>query len=164
MSQQAIIMVQINEPQWMQEVLSTACTVAQECGGRIILVKMVRVAHESHLGNDHGPLQLDEQEQQLLQAYANAIAACGIECTLEFYRCWDLYGAIADAAREMGATVVFANHPRSRIPFWSASRFEVLRQHMAHSGQQLFDRVENKDGDDKDSQNWHFAAAQVRAS
>jgi hypothetical protein len=143
MSQQPVIMVQVNEPQWMQDVLNCACQSAESCGGRIILIVMERVEHISDVGSNVGHLQFDEQERRMLQTYANTVAARGIGCDVELYQYWDMFGGIAEAAREMGATVVFAKLPRSRIPFWSASRFEVLRQHMAHAGQQLLDRGQN---------------------
>jgi hypothetical protein len=54
------------------------------------------------------------------------------------YQYCDLFSAIEEAASEFGATIVFARLPQSRIPFWSSSRFEVLRQHLEHKRQTLY--------------------------
>jgi hypothetical protein len=146
MNNQLVIMVQVNEPKWMQSALNSAGALAHKSGGRVVLVKMVRVQHLSELSRPLACSQLDSQEQRALHAYAATLVDSGIECDLEIFHYWDMFGAIAEAARELGAKIVFAKLPPSKIPFWAASRFEVLRQHMAHCGQQLLDGAQNEEG------------------
>jgi hypothetical protein len=140
MSEQPVIMVQIDDPQWTWQVLQSACSLARSCGGRIVLVKMVHVEHALYLGTSFGYLQLDERDTHSMQAYAAMVANHGLACDVKLFQYWDRFGAIRDAADAMGAAVVFAKPPHSMIPFWSDARFAVLRQHLAQQHLALYDR------------------------
>jgi hypothetical protein len=135
-----VIMVQIDEPQWTQSVMRSACALAQRQNARIVLVKLVPVRHALYLGTGMGYLDLDEQEVLSLQKYADMAADCHVDCDIKVYQYWDLFRAINDAAGWLGASTVFARLPRSRFFFWNEARWEVLRQHLAHQSAELFDR------------------------
>jgi hypothetical protein len=141
MNEQPVIMVQLDEPQWTWEVLDSACALAHSSSGRMVLVKMVQVKRFLYLGTKMGYLELEKQERQRLQAYTDWVANNGVPCAVEFFQYWDRFGAIADAASQMGASTVFARLPRSIIPFWSDARFEVLRQRLAQHDLALFNKA-----------------------
>jgi hypothetical protein len=139
MDKQPVIMVQIDEPQWTESVVRSACELARRQNARLVLVKFVPVRHALYLGTDMGYLDLDEQEVLAFQRYVDMAADCGVDCDIKRYQYWDLMRVISDAAGWLGASTVFARLPHSRF-FWNEARWEVLRQHLGHQSAELYDR------------------------
>ena len=140
MHKQPVIMVQVDDQQWTQDVLHSACALARTQAGRIVLVQMVRVQHIAHLGTQFGNLGLEERQLHTLQECADTVADYGLDCELELFQYVDIYEATMEAAMQLGAKVVFARRPRSIIPFWAEARFEMLRQQLAHYHLELHDQ------------------------
>ena len=140
MQEQPVILVQVSDPQWTWTALQSACALARRQGGRIVLLQMVRVQHIAHLGAALDSAPLTPQAGCDLQAYAAAAADSGVPCEVQAYQYYDLFGALCEAAAQMGAVAVFAKLPSSAIPFWSECRLELLRYRLARSGADLYDQ------------------------
>jgi hypothetical protein len=138
MHEQPVIMVQVAEPSWTCDVLYAACKLARACSGTIELVLMVRAKHLSYLGSELGYLELNEEAEQSLQAYADTAEDYGITCGVTLYQYCTLYEAIVGAADLVRADVVFAKLPKSIIPFWSDCQFELLRVRLSRQHIELY--------------------------
>ena len=138
MENQPVIMVQVAEPKWTWDVLHAACKLARSCGGTVHLVHMVCVKHLCYLGTELGYLNLSDSDQHMLKAYVDTIDDYGLDCGLTVYQYSTMYEAIAGAAEQVGADIVFAKLPKSMIPLWSDCQFELLRVRMARQRVELF--------------------------
>jgi hypothetical protein len=139
MDAQAVVMVQVDEPEWTRAVVQSACQLAQRKHARLVLVKLVPVKHALYLGTAMGYLTLDEAQEQVVQGYVALAAEAGVPCDVQFYQYYDLMRAISEATACSGATIVFARLPESKLWFWREARVEVLRQHLAHLDATLYD-------------------------
>ena len=138
MENQPVIMVQVAEPKWTWDVLHAACKLARSCGGTVHLVHMVCVKHLCYLGTELGYLNLSDSDQHMLKAYVDTIDDYGLDCGLTVYQYSTMYEAIAGAAEQVAADIVFAKLPKSMIPLWSDCQFELLRVRMARQRVELF--------------------------
>ena len=143
MQEQPVILVQVSDPQWTWTALQSACALARRQGGRIVLLQMVRMQHIAHLGAALDSAPLTPQAICDLQAYAAAAADSGVPCEAQAYQYYDLFGALCEAAAQMGAVAVFAKLPSSALPFWSECRLELLRS--AGAGGQVGEQGERVD-------------------
>jgi len=138
MKDQPVIMVQVAEPQWTWDVLHAACKLARSCDGTVHLAHMVWAKHLCYLGTELGYLNLSDSDQHVLKAYVDTIEDYGLACGLTVYQYCSMYEAIAGAAEQVAADIVFARLPKSKIPFWSDCQFELLRVRLSRQRVELF--------------------------
>jgi len=138
MENQPVIMVQVAEQEWTWDVLHAACKLARSCNGTVHLVHMVRVEHLLYLGTELGYLNLGDSDQRVLKAYVDTIDDYGLPCGLTVYQYCSMYEAIAGAAEQVAADIVFAKLPKSKIPLWNDCQFELLRVRLSRQHVELF--------------------------
>ena len=138
MENQPVIMVQVAEPEWTWDVLHAACKLARSCGGTVHLVHMVCAKHLAYLGTELGYINLNDGDQHVLRGYVDTIDDYGLPCRLTVYQYCSMYEAIAGAAEQVAADIVFARPPKSKIPFWSDCQFELLRVRLSRQQVELF--------------------------
>ena len=139
MNEQPVVMVQVADPEWTWAALQAACTLARNCGGCVALLHTVCVKHPSYLGTEMGYLDLGDQDVRSLRAYADMVASYGLGCDVTIFQAYSRFGCIAEAAEQVGAWYIYAKPPASRIPFWSASQFELLRVQLSRHNCELLD-------------------------
>ena len=138
MENQPVIMVQVAEPEWTWDVLHAACKLARSCGGTVHLVHMVCAKHLAYLGTELGYINLGDDDQHTLKAYAETIDDYGLACGLTVYQYCSMYEAIVGAAEQVAADIVFAKLPKSKIPLWSDCQFELLRVRLSRQSVEIF--------------------------
>ena len=131
------ILVQLAEEVWTMKALHLACTLARTVGGEVALLRLMQVDQPGFLGTPFGNQPPDERERRNFEEYAATAEDYDVPMTLVSMQCMSSLEAVADAAEQLDAKVVFAHVPPSRIPYWR--RFQVWNMQRALRPQrQLF--------------------------
>ncbi len=134
-----IIMVQIADRPWTQDVLHRACALAREMNAGIALVKMVAVQHLSWLGTEFGSMNFTDQDRAEIRDYEATVEDYGVPCSFHIFQYATLIEAISEAADHVNARLVFAALPTSIIPYWPQFQRRRLARHLSRHGRELFD-------------------------
>lgn len=130
------IIVQMSERHWTMQALHLACALARNNHAQVILLRLMAVNHPGYLGTAFGNRSVSGAEYVDIKEYAATAEDYGIEMSLCQMQCVTSLGALADAAEELDADVVFAHVPESRIPYWRRLQVWNLERRLSHS--QLF--------------------------
>ena len=137
METQAVIMVEVAAREWTQEALHSACNIARRSHACVALVQMVPVRHPLLLGTQIAYQSLSKAEIERLCSYEETLEDYGVEYSITLFQYATLVGAIVEAADLLNARVVFAELPKSALPFWRSIRLEGLRRSLAQQQRQL---------------------------
>jgi hypothetical protein len=134
----AIILVQLSEKLWTMQAVHLACALARNNRARVILLRITPVRHLSYLGTPFGDEPLSTQEYTDMKEYAVTAEDYGVELTLQPMQCYSAFDALADAAEQLDARIVFANIPPSRLPYWQRFQAWQLERRFSAAHRQLF--------------------------
>ena len=134
------IMIQVGERTWTVETLHSACILARKTGAEIALVKMIPVQHLSWLGTDFGYRLFTEHDRQELHDYELTLEDYGIQFSINVIQYTMLIDALVQAAKNLDAQVVFAQLPKSPIPYWHQFQTGMLRRRLVYQHRQLFEQ------------------------
>jgi hypothetical protein len=132
------IMVQMADPQWTEQALHLACSLAWQHKARIVLLRLESVSYPGWLGTELGEPVPTEQETGALQAYAAIAKDYGVDFTVQPMQYITLEGALVDAANLIDAQVVFAQPSKSVIPYWDKLRLWSLERRLAAHKRHLY--------------------------
>ncbi|MEP7289283.1 MAG: hypothetical protein ABI947_26320 [Chloroflexota bacterium] len=133
-----MIMVQMSERAWTLKAIHLACTLARGTNTGVALVKMLPVQHLGWLGTEFGYQNFTQQDHLELRDYLATAEDYAVEVSTHVFQYATLYDAIADAANYVKASIVFANIPDSRIPYWHKFQIWSLRQRLISHQQKLY--------------------------
>jgi hypothetical protein len=95
-----------------------ACALARNQSAALVLLRLIVVPHPSYLGTDFGNLPPTRQQAKDLREYVATAEDYGVALSLQFMQCVHPLEALADAAHQLDADVLFAHLPTSWIPRW----------------------------------------------
>jgi len=127
------IMVQVANKSWTMEALHLACAMARGGDTTISLVRFMEVGHPSYLGTNMGTIAPTPQEYQDLREYQDTAEDYGVELEVRSIQCLSPLDAVAQAAEELEADVVFARIPEHPIAYWR--KFQVWNLARSLKGQ-----------------------------
>jgi len=127
---QSVIMVQISNRAWTLAALHSACVLARKMSAKVALVEMIPVQHVSWLGTDLGYMNFTDAMRADFVEYQAVVEDYGIECTPVLFQYDSFADAVAQAAEYVGAKMVFAHIPDSRIPFWTKFQLWSLNRQL----------------------------------
>lgn len=130
------IIVQMSDRQWTMQALHLACALARNNHAQVILLRLIAVNYPGYLGTPFGNGSLTRSEYADIKEFVATAEDYGIELSLSQMQCVSSPGALADAANELKADVVFAHVPESRIPYWRRLQVWNLERRLSHC--QLF--------------------------
>lgn len=136
MNTTSTIMFQIAERDWTSEALHCACLLARKTSAKIALVKMIPVQHGSWLGTELGYMNFSTQEWEDFDRYQATVEDYGVEFTPLLFQYVTLPEAIAQAAEQVNAEIVFAHLPKSHIPLWSKCQHWLFSRQLEHQHRQ----------------------------
>lgn len=131
------ILVQMGKAEWTTEALQAACTLARKNGDSVALVRLIQVTHPGYLGTELGNAPPSHEEYRKLLDYAASAEDYGVELTVHNMQCVTPLDAVADAAAQLEAGVVFAQVPESRIPYWRKFQIWNLERRLRSEKRQL---------------------------
>jgi nucleotide-binding universal stress UspA family protein len=132
------ILVQMAQEDWTMQAVHLACALARNNGAEVALLRLMPVPHPSYLGTSMGNQPPTEHEYRMLKEYAATAEDYGVSFTVNSMQCMTTLDAVAEAADNLDAKVVFAQVPESRIPYWRTFQIWNLKRQF-HGGQrQLF--------------------------
>ena len=124
------IMVQMSNEQWTMEAMHLASALARSTQGKVVLLHLVLANNAGLLG--WGIPEPTDEEQHFLEEYDTVAEDYGVEFCVQPMQYISLTDALAQAVDSTGASILFANIPDSRIPFWKQFRFWNLK-HRLHN-------------------------------
>jgi hypothetical protein len=132
------ILIQMADDDWTMHAMHLACALARNVEAKIALLRLIHVQHPSYLGTSFGNLPPDNQEYQHLQEYAATAEDYGVELTVYAMQCMASLDAVAEAAANLDAALVFAQVPSSRVPSWRKFQIWNLERRLRMEHCQLF--------------------------
>jgi hypothetical protein len=132
------ILVQMADETWTGQALHFACALARNNGARIILLRLMQVQQLSYLGTEFGSTPLSSREYAAWLGYAATAEDYGVELVRQSMQCWSKLDALADAADYVGAQVIFAYIPHSRIPYMDRLQRRGLQRRLGKANRQLY--------------------------
>jgi hypothetical protein len=133
------IMVQIADPRWTLEALHRACLLAREIKAEIVLLKMLPVQHMQWLGTEFGAMNFTGKDRAALRDYEATVEDYGLSYSSLVFQYHTLTEAIAEAADQVNAHLVFATLPNSRIPYWREYQLHNLRKRFVQQHRHLIE-------------------------
>ena len=131
------ILVQLSNRAWTMQAMHLACAIARSNNTRVVLLRLVPVP-VSYLGTGFGVFEPNSREQWEIEEYLATAEDYQVACSLQSMPSIGDLGAIADAARQLDAAVVFAHVPQAWIPLWHRFLVWRFRRTIAHSNRRLF--------------------------
>jgi hypothetical protein len=101
-------------------------------GGEVALLRLLPVQHLSFLGTSLGDVSPTGQEYEDLKQYAATAEDYGVDMTVYTMQCYAPLEAVAQAANQLDAQVVFASVPPSHIPYWHRFQTWKLARRLNH--------------------------------
>jgi len=132
------ILVQLAEPVWTKRALHAACTIARDRQCDVILLRLMQVEHISYLNSEFGNTSMTHAEYEALNEYAATAEDYGVGVSLEQTQCLSALDAVADAAIQLDAKVIFAYIPSSPIPLLHELRLHHLERRLRNTGCLLY--------------------------
>lgn len=123
---------------WTLAAVNDACNLARKMDATITLLRLMPVQHLSYLGTDFGITAPTTREYQNMREYAAIAERYGVEMTVRPMQIVSALEAIADAADQLDADVVFAYVPKSHIPYWRKFQIRQLAHNLESHHRQLF--------------------------
>jgi hypothetical protein len=112
------ILVQLADEAWTLQAIHLASALARNCDAKLVLLRLIPVRHLGYLGSDIGNMPVTDDEYARLRSYAATAEDYGVELIVASMQCVAALDAVAEAADQLDAQVVFARVPESRIPYW----------------------------------------------
>jgi hypothetical protein len=134
-----IIMVQIADRPWTVDAIHSACKLARQINGQLVLMSMIPVQHLSYLGTEFGYLNVTDAMRSAMHEYASTAEDYGVPFSTQRFQYVTLLEAIVQAANEVNAQLVFATLPQSIIPYWRKFQQTRLRHQLQHHHRVLID-------------------------
>lgn len=131
MNTQQIIMVLIEDREWTLDALNCACLMARNIDAGIVLVETIPVQHLSWLGAEWISAPFTSHQESEFADYQTIIEAYAVEFTPLLLQYTTLTEAIAQAAEQMKARIIFAKLPKSLFPFWARFQRWTLNRRLA---------------------------------
>lgn len=133
------ILVELSDPLWTNRAIHLACSMTRASGGtEIVLLYLNSVPHPSYLGSElemfaPTPAQLD------IMSEASATAEdYGFTLTVESMAyATSRLSAVAEAANDLHADIVFVQPIKRHIPLWSNYQWGAFTRAMERGGHQL---------------------------
>jgi hypothetical protein len=122
------ILVQMSDEQWTLEALHLASAFARNVGGKIVLLHLALANNPGLLGWGMGPPS--EAEQHLIKEYAAVAEDYGVMFCVQPMQFVVLVDALAQAAENLKACVLFADIPHSHVPLWRRFRLWNLKRQL----------------------------------
>jgi hypothetical protein len=132
------IMVQMADERWTLAAINDACNLARKMGAKIALLHLMRVQHLGYLGTNFGMVAPTTREYRNMHDYAAIAEAYDVEMMVTPMQCVSPLEAVADAADQLDAEVVFAYIPQSHIPYWRKFQIRQLEHSLKAHQRQLF--------------------------
>jgi hypothetical protein len=132
------ILVQMADREWTAQAVCLACAMARKENARVLLLRLVYTQHPGWLGTDYQQLGMTLDEWDALKSYKEMAAGSGVELIAQPMQYNTLIDALAQAADEVNALVVFARVPQSRIPHWRGLQLFWLENHLHAARRQLY--------------------------
>jgi hypothetical protein len=137
MTETRTIMVQAADHAWTLDALHCACQKARRSAAVIVLVSMIPVQHTAWLGTELGNRNFSPQDRRNLEDYESTILDYGLEHKIIRFQYVDFVDALADAADQYDAQIIFAKPPQSLIPVWRRFELWLLNRRLSGCQRQL---------------------------
>ena len=134
------LMVQIADRAWTLDAVHCACRMARQTPADIALVTLIPVQHIAWLGTDWGHMNFSEQQFHDLEDYRATVLDYGLSCKTVCFQYSDFFGALAEAAEDCDAQVVFAHLPGTRIPARRRFLLWLLNRRLSNASRRLIER------------------------
>ncbi len=131
-------MVQLADRCTTLEAVHSACALSQGEQSKVILVKLVPVPRLAWLGTELAGANFTTQEALEFMEYARVTSAYGIAFGVQLFQYVTWQDAIVQAAEYVGAQIVFAAVPMSRVGLWSRFQAWSLQRQLAKRDSQLY--------------------------
>ena len=112
------ILVQIADDAWTFQAIHLASALARNSDAKLVILRLASVRHLSYLGSDIGKKPVTSDEYARLRNYEATVEDYGVKLVVASMQCVSELDAVAEAADQLDAQVVFARVPESRIPYW----------------------------------------------
>lgn len=133
------IIVHMGENSWTGQALHLACALARNTGAEIALLRLIPVQHMRWVGTDMVNNDVTSEEYELLRGYAATAEDYGVTMALTNMQYQSGLGeALADAADNLNASVVFAALPESTIPYWHQLQTWLLERRLTGAKRTLY--------------------------
>lgn len=132
------ILVQMADENWTLAAVNDACNLARKMDAAITLLRLMPVQHLSYLGTDFGISAPTTRQYQNMREYAAIAELYGVEMVIRDMQVVSALEAVADAADQLDADVVFAYVPKSHIPYWRKFQIRQLAHSLKSHHRQLF--------------------------
>lgn len=131
------IIVHMADPQWTARAMHLACGIAQQYKAQIVLLRLIPVPNPGWLGAGPGeaiPTGQDTSDYAFYKAIAKDYQ---VDCTVQRMQYFTLDGALMDAADLWDAQMIFAQLPKSIIPYWDKLRWWNMKRRLSAHNRQL---------------------------
>jgi nucleotide-binding universal stress UspA family protein len=112
------ILVQLRDEKWTTEALHYAVAIAHETNAEIVLVKFIPISNPVMLGMAIATNGLSMHEYNALYNYATIAERYDVTITFQTMQYMTLSDAIVEMAKNLDASMVIAELPTSKIPYW----------------------------------------------
>jgi len=132
------IMVQMAEKSWTFQAVHMAAAIARSNNTDIYLVRMIPVQHIAWLGTELGQTGISSQEYAQVEDYRKTAEDYGVNLCLCQMQYHTLSDAIADAAENLDANLVFATLPAMKVRLWRKFLLWQLARRLQKQQRRLF--------------------------
>ncbi len=135
------ILVQMSEKCWTMEAMHLSSALARSIDGKIVLLRLVLANNPGLLG--WGISSPTAQENRLIEEYAMIAEDYDVEFWVQPMQYVTQIDALVQAVEILGASVLFADIPQSRVPYWRQLRLWSLRHQLDDCRLYILDKEEN---------------------
>ncbi len=136
------IMVQAAKKRWTLQAMHLACAMARNTHAKVVLLHLLPVNNVLLLGSPLGMEPTTMEERQAVKEYTSVAEDYGVELELIPFQYESLVDAVAQAAEEVDASVVFARLPEGGFQLWRRYQAWSLQRQLQSQKRQLCTMVE----------------------